>query len=250
MGSLVDNEWEKFYDFHSTNYLNNLYTTNTIREVDFIIKELSLLPTQKILDVGCGVGRHSIELAKRGYSVCGIDISAGQIYQAKQWALKEKVVVDFIKQNALDLSVENEYDAVICLCEGAFGLLGLTENPMKHDQIILNNIYNALKNNGQFLLTALNGYRLIRKYTNDDIKKGIFDPYEQVEYITFKSMDSNASESEFVKQKAFTPPELKLLLQEAGFTIDYICGGTVRRWDKHKLELDEIEIMVKCTKIN
>jgi len=248
MNKSVKNEWEKFYDFHSPNYLKNLYTANTLQEVDFIIKELQLCSPQKILDVGCGVGRHSIELAKRGFDVCGIDISEGQIYQANQNAKKENVKVGFIKQNALEINIEQKYDAVICLCEGGFGLLGLLEDPLLHDQVILKNICKALKSHGKFLLTALNGYRLIRKYTNDDIKNGFFDPYDQVEYLTFKSMDLNASELEKVKQKGFTPPELKLLLQIAGFNIDFMCGGTVRRWDKHLIELDEVEIMVKCTK--
>jgi len=246
--NIFENEWEKFYDFHAPNYLKNLYTVNTLQEVEFIIKELRLSPPQEILDVGCGVGRHSVELAKRGFNVCGVDISEGQIYQANLNAKKENVSVEFIKQNALEIKTEQKYDAIICLCEGGFGLLGLSEEPLFHDQLILENIYRALKKHGEFLLTVLNGYRLIRKYTNDDIKNGLFEPYDQIEYLTFKSMDPKASESEKVKQKGYTPPELKLLLQKVGFTIDFICGGTVRRWDKHLLELDEVEIMVKCTK--
>lgn len=61
--------WEEFFDAHAPVYEDNVFTKNTIREVDFLIEELSFPPAGSILEVGCGTGRHSIELARRGYSV-------------------------------------------------------------------------------------------------------------------------------------------------------------------------------------
>lgn len=75
-----------FFDAHAPHYMNNAFTKNTIKEVDFVIEELKLPMGSTILDVGCGTGRHSIELAKRGYKVTGIDISAGMLAEARRAA--------------------------------------------------------------------------------------------------------------------------------------------------------------------
>ena len=68
--------WEQFFDAHAPIYEQNEFTKNTVREVDFLLEELELPPGASILDVGCGTGRHSIELAKRGYTLTGVDLSA------------------------------------------------------------------------------------------------------------------------------------------------------------------------------
>ena len=76
------NTWEAFFDAHAPVYEDNVFTKNTVREVDFLLEELSLQPGDSILDVGCGTGRHSIELAKRGYAVTGLDLSSEMLARA------------------------------------------------------------------------------------------------------------------------------------------------------------------------
>ena len=56
--------------------MDNSFTKNTVAEVDFVLEELSLPPGSRILDVGCGTGRHAVELARRGYQITGVDISS------------------------------------------------------------------------------------------------------------------------------------------------------------------------------
>ena len=80
--------WEQFHDLEAPVYDNSVYTKNTIKEVDFLINVLNIAPGDSVLDVGCGTGRHSIELASRGYSVTGIDLSTGMLAQAKEKAEK------------------------------------------------------------------------------------------------------------------------------------------------------------------
>ncbi len=74
--------WETFFDAHAPVYEDNAFTKNTLPEVDFLIEELALPQGGSILDVGCGTGRHSIELARRGYSVTGLDLSREMLARA------------------------------------------------------------------------------------------------------------------------------------------------------------------------
>ncbi len=76
-------EWEEFFDREGDYYLQEPFTKHTKKEIDFLLEEFKLPKGAKILDMGCGVGRHSIELAKRGYRVTGIDISQKMLEKAK-----------------------------------------------------------------------------------------------------------------------------------------------------------------------
>ncbi|MCB0186742.1 MAG: class I SAM-dependent methyltransferase [Caldilineaceae bacterium] len=59
------------------------YTQNWQQEVDFLEQELDIASGGRILDVGCGTGRHAVELARRGYQVTGLDFSAGMLAEAQ-----------------------------------------------------------------------------------------------------------------------------------------------------------------------
>ena len=67
--------YELLFENYSQKYDNECFTQGTIGECDFIEKELDFDKSLRILDVGCGTGRHTLELTKRGYSVTGIDLS-------------------------------------------------------------------------------------------------------------------------------------------------------------------------------
>jgi len=68
--------WEAFFDALAPVYDENVFTKNTVKEVDFLLEELRIPAGSAVLDVGCGTGRHSIELARRGYAVTGLDLSS------------------------------------------------------------------------------------------------------------------------------------------------------------------------------
>ena len=108
-----------FFDAHAPHYMKNGFTKNTIAEIDFIIDILNLSNGSTILDVGCGTGRHAIELAKRGYKVTGVDISSGMLAEAKKAAFNADVNVEWIQSDAVKFNSNKSFDAVICLCEGA-----------------------------------------------------------------------------------------------------------------------------------
>ena len=94
---------ELFQDF-ADNYDKENFTAGTIGEVDFIEREIKFNKEIRILDIGCGTGRHSLELARRGYTVTGFDLSPGMIEKAKVLAQKENLKIDFQVKDARDFN--------------------------------------------------------------------------------------------------------------------------------------------------
>ena len=244
----VRNEWEEFFDGHAPAYMDNVFTKNTVSEADFIIEELKLSPGIRILDMGCGTGRHSIELAKRGYSMTGVDISSGMLTEAKEAASKAGVKVEWINADATQFKSDRLHDAAICLCEGAFGLLGKDDDPLEQGLSILRNINKALKPDCKLMMTVLNGLALTRKYKQEDVEKGVFDPVALIETYPMEYDTAAGKRTMMVRERGFTPTELKLMLGQTGFEVNHIWGGTAGNWGRRKIDLDEIEIMIIASK--
>lgn len=87
----------------------------TAEEVAFVIRHIGVQPPASILDVPCGSGRHSLALAKAGFTVVGADISAAALARAKALARTEAVSVDFVSSDMLELDVGTPGDALICM---------------------------------------------------------------------------------------------------------------------------------------
>ena len=119
--------YESLFENYGQKYDSESFTQGTIGECDFIEHEISFNKSVKILDIGCGTGRHSIELSKRGYDITGIDLSDSQLTRAREKAEKQGLKIDFLKHDARNLPLDNEYDLVIMLCEGAFPLMETDE---------------------------------------------------------------------------------------------------------------------------
>ena len=246
----MKNNWEIFFDHHSSKYMDEVFTKNTIKEVDFLVAEFQLPVGSSIIDIGCGTGRHSIELAKRGFNVTGIDISKGMLIEAEKTANAENVEANFIKADATNFKIKDKYDAAVCLCEGAFALIEVDEDPFEHDSKILKNVNASLKHDAKFLITTLNALRMIREYNQDEVKKGIFDPYTLTETHSMEYMTDLGNDKVIVKEKGYTGLELKYLLESSGFAVENIWGGTAGSWNKEQIQLDEIEIMAVCRKLD
>jgi len=216
------NEWKKFFDGYASNYMKEPFTKNTVKEIDFVIEELKLKVGNSVLDIGCGIGRHSIELAKRGYDVTGVDISSGMLIEAAKAAQEAGVKITWVQADASKFRLRRKFDAAICLCEGAFGLLGKTDHFIGHDLAILQNIGFALKRGSGLILTVPNGFNKVRKYTQKDVEEGRFDPLTLTETFPVEWDTPSGPESIVVRERGYVPTELTLLFNHAGFKVEHV----------------------------
>lgn len=240
---MTDMVWREFFDSYAPQYMREPYTADSPRETEFLLDVLQLPPGAAILDVGCGTGRHAIELARRGYRVTGLDLSSGMLAEAGRLARAAAVELELVQADATDFTFARQFDAAVCLCEGGFTLVG-AEDPFAHDAAILRNVRAVLKPGAAFVLTASNGMRLIRDATPEQVAKGAFDPATLTISYALEWETPEGPRSVPVRERGYVPSELTLLCRAAGYVVEHVWGGTAGNWGRRPVDLDEWEIMV------
>lgn len=189
-------------------YLRYSFTKGTVQEVDYVVAALGLRDGQRVLDVGCGPGRHAHELARRGITVHGVDISAPFVELARADAPPGAT---FERLDARDLTFTAEFDAAICLCQGAFGLMTANGD----DESILAGIARALRPGGGFALSAFNAYFAVRFHDRATFDADTGVAHERTEV---KDPAGRAREVD-LWTGCYTPRELRLLLRAHRFDV-------------------------------
>lgn len=243
------NEWKEYFDNNAPNYKDEIFVKNTKAEIKFLVEEFGLPNGSAILDMGCGIGRHSIGLAQHGYRITGVDWSEGMLKQAR---LNEKVAaveVNWVCQDAKVYCEPNAFDGAICLCEGAFGLLLKDEDPIEHDYAILRNLYDSLKSGAKLILGGLSGLRKIRDAKQEDIESGRFDPFTLVETFTLSyKLEDGGKQRLTLHEHGFLPGELVALVRKVGFEVKHVWSGTAGSWQRTMFDIDDVELMVVAVK--
>ena len=197
--------YESLFENYARKYDEECYVQGTVGECDFIEAEIGRNKSLKIIDVGCGTGRHSIELAKRGYKITGIDLSESQLKRAREKAKEAGVAIDFQKHDARNLPFEGEFDLAIMLCEGGFSLMETDEMNFE----ILKNATKALKDKGKFIFTTLNGlfplFHSVKEFYESAAQEGkIACKNCSFDLMTFRDHNTVAFEDDAGNKKELT----------------------------------------------
>lgn len=247
--------YEDLFDNYAETYDREPFTKGTIDEVTFIENEIQSDRSKTILDVGCGTGRHAIELAKRGYSVTGIDLSESQLERARHKAERANVNITFLCRDARNFDLDSSFDLVIMLCEGAFSLMETDE--MNFD--ILNQAASHLNAGGKFIFTTLNAlyplYHSVKDFINNNTS-GAESMDNTFDLMTFRDRSTISIVDDFGNQKQldcderyYAPSEITWMLKSLGFKRIDIFGCDIGVFNRNKpLTTEDYEMLVIAEK--
>ena len=217
-------------------YLRNAFTKGTDQEVGFLVGALGLQRGDRVLDVGCGPGRHALALARLRIDVVGVDRSPDFLRIATDAARAEDLPATFVEQDVRALDFTAEFDAAICLCQGGFGLLGGRDEPAVFERVVA-----ALRPGGRLALTAFSAAFVVRFLEDGET----YDPATGVLHERSTVRDADGAEREFdLWTTCFTPRELELLARSAGLDVDAVHGVAPGRYGARPVTLDDPELLL------
>ncbi len=237
-----DRHWfEDVADHLGEAYLRYSFTKGTAQEISFLVEELGLTPGMRVLDVGCGPGRHAHALARLGTEVVGVDISGRFVDIARRYSPPGAT---FVRADARALGYDAEFDAVISLCQGAFGLAGGPGAPLDPDGVVLDGMVRALRPGGLLALTAFSAYFQVRHLDPGDDVAG-FDAERGVHHEVFLVKDPDGHSAEYdAWTTCFTPRELRLMTAAAGLEPVGLWAVEPGDYARRPPDLDHPEFLV------
>lgn len=225
--------FEPLADHLGEAYLRYSFTRGTEAEIDAIVEMVGLEPGSRVLDVGCGPGRHVLELARRGHRAHGVDISERFVALAAEAAVAEgldEVTVEV--GDARALRFEAEFDLVISLCQGGFGLTGgpgaqVQAGPAELDEPVLAGMARAVRPGGLVVVSAFSAYfqvRYLEDHDRFDAQLGVNEEPTTVRNVAGETRDAA------LWTTCYTPRELRLLARAVGLVPEAVHGVTPGRY--------------------
>lgn len=238
----VEHWFEPVAEHLGAAYLRYSFTKGTRQEVEFLVDALGLGPGTRVLDVGCGPGRHAYELAERGVEVHGIDISARFVEIAND-AAPTGATFERLDARSLvtDVRFHGGFDAAICLCQGAFGLMTADG----HDEVVMAGISRALRPGGRLALSAFSSYFVVRHWDGADFDAATGVNHERTE---IRDEQGTAIETS-LWTGCYTPRELRLLCAAHGLRVDSISSVEPGAYSFAPPTVDTAEFLLLASRI-
>ena len=233
-----DHWFEPIADHLGSAYLRYSFTKGTDQEVGFLVDALGLRPGQRVLDVGCGPGRHAHALARLGIEVHGVDISQRFVDLATAGAPPGAT---FARADARVLAYGGEFDAAISLCQGAFGLTGGPGAPLDADGAVLDGMARALRPGGRLAVSAFSAYFQVRFLEPDDD----FDAGAGVKRESTQVKDEQGRDVDVeLWTTCFTPRELRQLAHLCGLEVEHLWSVTPGAYRPDPPSIDSHEFLL------
>ena len=227
--------FEEVFDEDYLRTLPFLRADQTLREVEFISSALTAEPGSEILDVGCGYGRHAIELVQRGFNVTGLDLSLPLLIRAADEAQRRSLSVNFVHADMREMAFEKQFTGAYSMLT-SFGYFDEETNLR-----VAERIGRALKPGGRLLLDILN-----RDYVVADLPVRVW--WEGTGCVVLEEVDFNFHTSRInthrsivfedgrqleqeLSVRAYSLHEIGRLLRQAGFRVIDVSGGLATRGD-------------------
>ncbi len=200
----------------------------TRMECTYIEKHCGISGQQRILDLACGHGRHSLYFAKKGHRVTGIDINKSFIGIARKEAVDRKLDVEFLEQDILEMDQENGFDTILLL----FNSLGFFDR--SDCQILFRKIGKALKPGGKAFIDVKNRDQIVKEIQPAFVTEKNSDL--MIDRLTFDPVAGTTTNKRiyFKGGRRFDAPftmhmyhytELALMAEACDLKVDKVFGG-------------------------
>jgi SAM-dependent methyltransferase len=225
-----------YVDFFRSDYLNvygHMFTEERAeKESAFVARTLELKPGASVLDLCCGQGRHSVQLAKHGFNVTGLDLNAEYLDLASKAAEAAKVKIETVAGDMREIPFENKFDAIVNMYS-SFGYLESEAEDLK----VLESAVKALKPGGRLLLDMLNREWAIDNYIQNDwhtgadgtlyVERRDLDLATSRMHVHFIVVDPKGGRRESIGHiiRLYTLTEMTRLLERVGMRVTAVFGG-------------------------
>jgi SAM-dependent methyltransferase len=220
--------WDELFDEDYFRAIKSRETSQVRREAFFIEESLAVAKGGSMLDLGCGTGDLAVELASKGYRVCGLDASQTMISRSFATAKARSVLATFVLGDMRDMNYEDSFDGVFCW-DGTFGFFDDERNAQ-----VLSAVHRALRKGGQFLIDVPNRDYVIRQSPTVNWFEGkncICMDEMQMDWIssrlkvkrTMMLEEGRSRELEY-SIRLYAVHELGRMLHECGFRVAELSG--------------------------
>lgn len=219
-------------DFQGAGYDRNAFTCGTAQEVGFLVDALDLDAGIRVLDVGCGTGRHARMLVARGVPVVGVDVSGGLLRAAHAHGSGAA----FVQADARALPLATgSMDAALSLCQGGFGITP------GGDARILAEVHRVLRPGGCLALTGFSLAYAMRWMVEGEA----FHVKQSLHYQNAQVRGPDAEERRFdLWTTTYSAPHLRALVEAAGFRVDLLAGCEPGAYGRDSPTLADPELLV------
>jgi len=201
-----------------------------IEETGHVVRLLGLEPGAEILDLCCGPGRHSVELARRGFRVTGVDRTLRYLDRARAYAAEQGVAVEFVQDDMRTFRRPAAFDGAVNL----YTSFGYFEDP-EEDRRVLRNLRESLRPGARLVMDMAGKEILARIYTPKDwieypdgslllFEREVMPGWTLLRNRWISLRDGERAEFHFT-HRVYSAAELEGLLKAEGFTVEAVYGG-------------------------